>query len=124
MTTMLTRRRAVQMLAGSAFAPALANAQDADYPSRPVRLIVANAPGSSVDTIGRLVGNQLAATAGVKTFVENKAGATGALGVDAARISVPDGYTLIVASSSSTRSALKRSVPPVKMVGADRPPAR
>jgi tripartite-type tricarboxylate transporter receptor subunit TctC len=87
-------------------------AQEGDFPSRPVRLIVANAPGSSVDTIGRLVGNQLATTSGVKTFIENKAGATGALGVDAVRMAAPDGYTLIVASSSSMTVAplLQKSV--------------
>ena len=100
MKTRFTRRRFTQTLSVAALMPAWVRAQEADFPSRPVKLIVANAPGSSVDTVGRIVGVQLAG-AGVKNFVENKAGASGALGVDAGKTSAPDGYSLIVASSSA-----------------------
>ena len=101
MTLICNRRRVLQSLSLSAAWPLISHSQDADFPSRPIKLIVPNAPGSSVDTIGRILGNQLSSTAGLKIFVENKAGAAGALGVDAGKISTPDGYTLIVASSSS-----------------------
>ena len=102
------RRAFVQALALAAL-PALtrslAFAQEAPYPNRPIKLIVPNAPGSSVDTIGRRLGVSLAAALGQGVFIDNKAGAAGAMGVDAGRISAPDGYTLIVASSSSVTVA-------------------
>ncbi len=101
MTLLLTRRVLVQCLSLASALPMTARSQDAEYPSRPIKLIVPNAPGSSVDTIGRILGNQLASAAGQKNFVDNKAGASGALGVDAGRIAAADGYTLIIASSSS-----------------------
>ena len=75
--------------------------QAAPYPQRPVKLIVPNAPASSVDTIARIVGNLLAPLLQQAIVVDNRAGASGALGVEAGRTSAPDGHTLIVASSSS-----------------------
>lgn len=99
------RRVLLQSLSLAGFLPwALpwaAHAQGTDFPNRPIKLIVPNAPGSSVDTIGRIVGGQLAAVASMANFVDNKAGAAGALGVDAGKTAAPDGYTLIVASSSA-----------------------
>ena len=108
MRTFPGRRDFVQALALAAL-PALASsrafAQEAPYPKHAVKLIVPNAPGSSVDTIGRRLGVALAAVLGQSVFIDNKAGAAGAMGVDAGRISAPDGYTLIVASSSSATVA-------------------
>ena len=75
--------------------------QTAAYPQRPIKLIVPNAPASSVDTIARLVSNLLAPVLQQAIVVDNRAGASGALGVEAGRASAADGYTLIVASSSS-----------------------
>jgi tripartite-type tricarboxylate transporter receptor subunit TctC len=71
------------------------------WPSRPVRVIVPNAPGSSVDTIGRTVCNELARIVGQPMVMDNRAGAAGAIGVEAARGAAPDGYTLLVGSSSA-----------------------
>lgn len=84
-----------------ALASTRAAAQAAPYPQRPVRLIVPNAPASSVDTVARLVGNALAPLLQQAIVVDNRAGAAGALGVEAGRIAEADGHTLIVASSSS-----------------------
>ncbi len=100
MTLFCVRRLILQSLSLSVAWPLISYSQDADFPARPIKLIVPNAPGSSVDTIGRILGNQLT-SAGLKIFVENKAGAAGALGIDAGKNSAPDGYTMIVASSSS-----------------------
>ena len=75
--------------------------QLASYPQRPIKLIVPNAPASSVDTIARVVSNLLAPALQQAIVVDNRAGASGALGVEAGRTSVADGYTLIVGSSSS-----------------------
>lgn len=108
MTAASATRRQLLVSAGTAaglvafgnLVPRAARAQGA-YPSRPVKLIVPNAPGSSVDTIGRVTANQLAAVLNQPLVVDNRAGAAGAIGVEAGRIAAPDGYTLIVASSSS-----------------------
>ncbi|MEP6789820.1 MAG: tripartite tricarboxylate transporter substrate binding protein [Ramlibacter sp.] len=110
-----SRRRALltaaAALAGAGLAPGAVFAQAA-FPQRPVKFIVPNAPGSSVDTIARIVGNQMAQGFPQPIVVDNKAGAAGALGVEVGRTSVPDGYSLIVASSSSITIAplLQRAV--------------
>ncbi len=71
------------------------------YPQKPVRFIVPNAAGSSVDTIGRIVANQMTQPLHQAIVVDNRAGAAGAIGIENGRNSPPDGYSLIVASSSS-----------------------
>ena len=69
-----------------------------DYPSRPVRLIIPFPPGGSNDVVGRLVANQLSEKLGHKVFVDNRGGAGGVLGTEAAANAAPDGYTLLVVS--------------------------
>jgi tripartite-type tricarboxylate transporter receptor subunit TctC len=71
------------------------------YPQRPIKFIVPNAAGSSVDTIGRIFANQLPPILKQAIVVDNRAGAAGAIGIEAGRSAAPDGYSLIVASSSS-----------------------
>ena len=85
----------------------------ADYPSRAVRLVVPNAPGSSIDTMSRIVAAKLGETLGQSVFVENRDGAGGLIGVEAARSAKPDGYTLLCASNGSMMIAplLKKPVP-------------
>ncbi len=73
----------------------------AAYPQRPIKFIVPNAAGSSVDTIGRIVANQLPPILKQAIVVDNRPGAAGAIGIEAGRSAAPDGYSLIVASSSS-----------------------
>lgn len=75
--------------------------QTGTYPQRPIKLIVPNAPGSSVDTVGRLFANRLGPLLGQALAVDNRAGAAGALGMEAGKNATPDGYTLLMASSSS-----------------------
>ena len=70
----------------------------ADYPDHPVRLIVPFPPGGSNDVVGRLVANQLSEKLGHKVFVDNRGGAGGVLGTEAAATAPPDGYTLLVIS--------------------------
>ncbi len=84
-------------------APAFAQADT--YPRRPITLILPNAPGSSLDTIGRIVANEMSPLLGQTLVVENKTGAAGALGVQVGRNATPDGYTLIFASSSAITGA-------------------
>jgi tripartite-type tricarboxylate transporter receptor subunit TctC len=70
----------------------------ADYPDRPVRLIIPFPPGGSNDVVGRLVANQLSEKLGHKVFVDNRGGAGGVIGTEAAATAAPDGYTLLVVS--------------------------
>ena len=70
----------------------------AEYPERPVRLIIPFPPGGSNDVVGRLVANQLSEKLGHKVFVDNRGGAGGVLGTEAAAAAAPDGYTLLIVS--------------------------
>jgi tripartite-type tricarboxylate transporter receptor subunit TctC len=66
----------------------------ADYPSRPVRLVVPYAPGGSADIVARRITDEWAKALGGGIYVENRAGAGGNIGVDAVAKSAPDGYTV------------------------------
>ena len=70
----------------------------ADYPSRPLRLVMANAPGSSADTIGRIVAARLGEALGQQIVVDNRAGAGGVVGMEIGKNAIPDGYTLLATS--------------------------
>jgi tripartite-type tricarboxylate transporter receptor subunit TctC len=69
-----------------------------DYPARPIRLIMPNAPGSSADTMGRIVAQKLGESLGQPIVVDNRAGAGGVLGLEIGKNATPDGYTLITTS--------------------------
>ncbi|MDO9712663.1 Bug family tripartite tricarboxylate transporter substrate binding protein [Paracraurococcus lichenis] len=91
----LSRRALLAALA----APSVARAQD--YPDRPLRLIVPFGPGGTVDLVGRLVGNRLSQTIGQPVVIENRGGASGAIGSVAAARAAPDGYTFLVGSTTT-----------------------
>ncbi len=71
------------------------------YPSKPIRLIVPFAPGGPNDLLGRIVGQKLAEQWGQSVVVENRGGAGGTVGLDAAAKSHGDGYTLAMGGSSN-----------------------
>ena len=72
-------------------------AQSADsYPSRPVRMIVPNAPGGSSDFVARILQPKLGELLGVQVVIDNRGGASGNIGVEVAGRSAPDGYTLLL----------------------------
>lgn len=73
----------------------------ADYPERPVRVIIPNSPGSSVDTIGRVVMAEVGKLLGQPAVMDNRAGAAGAIGVDLTRQAHADGHTVLIGSSSA-----------------------
>ena len=68
------------------------------FPTKPVKIVVPWTPGGGVDTLARIVQPKLAEGLGQPVLVDNKAGATGTIGVDFVAKSDPDGYTLIVGS--------------------------
>jgi len=71
------------------------------YPTKPIRIIIAQAPGSATDVISRVVGNRLSEELGQAFVIEAKPGAGGMLGTEAAARSAPDGYTLFMANNST-----------------------
>lgn len=96
----LARALAAIALCTPLAAPIAASAQDG-YPNKPIRLIVPFPAGGGTDAIGRLVGDRLAQRLKQPVVVENRAGAGGAIGTEAAARAAPDGYTLLIGSSGT-----------------------
>ncbi len=92
------------MLGGGALAmgvPSIATAQEAPWPSRPFRVIVAFPPGSGTDSLARFYGERLGRVFGQNMVIENIGGANGAIAARAAARTAPDGYTLFFGSVST-----------------------
>ncbi len=85
---------------------ALAHAQPAnDFPSRPIRIVVPFAAGGATDVIARVVGQKVADQLGQPVVVDNKAGASGNIGAVTVARATPDGYTILMATSSHAINA-------------------
>ena len=85
-----------------AFAGAVqAQTTSTDYPNRPLRQIVPFPPGGGVDIVTRIVGAKWSEVLGQQIVVENRAGAGGNVGADAAARAAPDGYTLLTCQVAS-----------------------
>jgi tripartite-type tricarboxylate transporter receptor subunit TctC len=85
----------------------------AQFPNKPIRIVVPFAAGSATDVISRILGNSVSAAVGQPVIVDNKAGADGAIAAVEVAKSAPDGYTLLMATNSpmSVTPAMKKSVP-------------
>jgi tripartite-type tricarboxylate transporter receptor subunit TctC len=82
------------------------------YPAKPLRFIVANAPGSSADILARIVGGHLAARVNQQVVVDVRPGGSGLIGTQLAAAAPPDGYTLLQAGNVfTTLAALRKSMP-------------
>ncbi len=96
-------RLTICLLALTALAGAPLNAQD--YPARPVRVIVPFSPGGAVDGPMRIIAQELGKRWGRQVIVENKPGAGATIGSELVARSLPDGYTLLLASQTNAISA-------------------
>src|SRR5690349_171466 len=76
------------LLAGNGTAPAQ------DYPTRPVKIVIAFSPAGAIDILGRLIADKLSVIWGQQVIVENRPGGSGNIGAAAASTAPPDGYTL------------------------------
>jgi tripartite-type tricarboxylate transporter receptor subunit TctC len=95
----ISRRTALTIAVGGLLAPHRTMAQSAvpaDFPKRPMTLILPLAPGGPVDVLGRLLAQEFQARSGHPASVENRTGGAGNIGIDAVRRSTPDGTTLLV----------------------------
>jgi tripartite-type tricarboxylate transporter receptor subunit TctC len=95
----ISRRTLINAAALAGTASLLPRIAHAAYPERPVRLIVPFVPGGAVDAVGRLLGNAMTVTLGQPVVIENRGGAGGAIGMEAAAHAAPDGYTMMVSHS-------------------------
>jgi tripartite-type tricarboxylate transporter receptor subunit TctC len=94
-----SRRRALALLA-TTLVPAGRAAVAANYPTKPVRIVVASGPGSGDDFAARVLAEQLSVQLGQQFVVENRPGAGGVIGQTAVLKAPPDGYTLLLAGGS------------------------
>ncbi|MEO3475566.1 tripartite tricarboxylate transporter substrate-binding protein [Roseomonas sp. CAU 1739] len=109
MSLSATRRHLLGTGLALGIAPAV---QAQSYPTRPIRLVVPFAPGGGVDAVARIVADPLGALLGQPVVVENRAGAGGAIGVDAVAKSPPDGYALsMVSPGNMTAGPVVRPTP-------------
>jgi tripartite-type tricarboxylate transporter receptor subunit TctC len=117
----LTKLCAGMLLALSVI-PGVAQAQN--YPARPVRMIVANGPGSAPDVIARLLGAKLAESWGQPLIIDNRPGATGLIAVELLAKSAPDGHTMFLSTMTNLiamlmyqKYLLHSELAPVTLVG-------
>lgn len=94
----------VLALVASAIAPLAAAAAD-DYPSKPIKWVVAYPPGGSTDLVARLMGQYLSTKLGQQILIENRAGGGNNIGTEYAAKSPPDGYTLFLVNPANAINA-------------------
>ena len=102
MTVEVDPLRRIALLASMAAAllPGGAQAQ-ADWPSKPIRIVVPYAPGGSADTLGRAIGRHLSEAFKQTVVIENRAGAGGTIGSQQVAKAAPDGYMLVISGIGS-----------------------
>jgi len=93
------------LLTAAALAAAAPVAATADYPTRPVRIIVPFGAGSATDVVARTVGQSLAEALGQAMVIDNRAGANGTIGAELAAKAPKDGYTLLMSTNTPSAAA-------------------
>jgi tripartite-type tricarboxylate transporter receptor subunit TctC len=94
----MRRREFIALASAAAAWPVAARAQQTDYPTHTVRVVIGFGPGGGTDTVARIVTQKLQEMLGASVLVENKPGASGRLAPDSVAKSAPDGYTLLGAA--------------------------
>jgi len=117
--TTLHRRAALGLAFSAALSPlAAGTGRAADYPAKPIKLVVPYAPGGGADGVARIVARRASETIGQPIVIENKGGAGAIVGTDQVAKAEPDGYTLLLGQSGpiSINPAVYKSLPydPVK----------
>jgi hypothetical protein len=93
----LPRRQFLHLAAGAAAVPATSRIAMAQaYPTRPVRFIVPVPPGGAVDPAARFIAESMSRSFSQRVYVENRSGANGIIGTEAAVRSAPDGHTVLL----------------------------
>jgi tripartite-type tricarboxylate transporter receptor subunit TctC len=105
-------RKSLTFLAVAMWLGALSAAPAADYPTRPVTLVVAFTPGGASDVLARLLGRKLEQILGTPFVIDNRPGAGGNVAAEAVAHTTPDGYTLLVGNNAilATNAALYKKV--------------
>ena len=103
----------IKLIAGILLGVAAGAAAAAEqaYPTRPIRLIVPQAPGGSNDIMARWVGQHLGGRLGKQVVVDNRPGADALIGTDMVARAAPDGYTLLLVSAAYPMNAAVRKLP-------------
>ena len=111
------KKASKSLFMGSVLALSMSAALAQSYPTKPVKLIVPFAPGGFTDVVARILGQKLSASMGQQFVIENKAGAGSIIGTDFVAKAAPDGYTLVMVSTTHVISPwIYRSMPydPIK----------
>jgi tripartite-type tricarboxylate transporter receptor subunit TctC len=120
------KRTLTSLLAAMSLAISVQMAHAAQFPTRPITLVVPFAAGGGTDSIAREIGKLMSDRLGQAVIVENRGGAGGAIGADLVAKAKPDGYTLLFATSTfATNAAISAQLPydpindfsPVAMIG-------
>ena len=120
------KRTFTSLLAAMSLAISVQKAHAAEFPTRPITLVVPFAAGGGTDSIAREIGKLMSDRLGQAVIVENRGGAGGAIGADLVAKAKPDGYTLLFATSTfATNAAISAQLPydpindffPVAMIG-------
>lgn len=108
--------KALLILSTSSYAAGVAYAQAPAYPAKPIRMIIALAPGGGVDTTGRFIAQKLNEAWGQPVVADNRPGAGGSIAAETVARAAPDGYTMLMTSAqiTITPSLMKLSYDPLK----------
>jgi tripartite-type tricarboxylate transporter receptor subunit TctC len=102
----IPRRKFLHLAAGTAALPALSGiARAQTYPTKPVRIVAGFAPGGGTDITARLIGQSLSERLGQQFIIEDRPGAGSNIGTEAVVNAAPDGYTLLLATTSNAVNA-------------------
>lgn len=99
-------------LLGAAMVPSALWATPAEFPSRPIKLVVPFAPGGGVDVFARLIAQKLRDDKGYTVVVDNRSGANGAVGGNAVRKADPDGYSILFSAGTHVMAEKVMKTPP------------